>query len=230
MLKKVLVFNAGLQPYHIGLKIQQNLISVVKDETIPGYLIFVEHNPVYTTGIRDKSYKEHIETRLKSFGADFFRTNRGGLITFHGPGQMVVYPILNLNHFTPKIKWFIQELEGSVISLCKDYNLTGYTTPHTGVWVNDKKVCAMGLHVSQMVTSHGIALNCNTDLAWFDHIVPCGIKGKKATSLSVECGKNVTIDDAHKRFRQHFCRHFGCVLEDCSKEFIHNICNIASKT
>ncbi|KAL6958764.1 putative lipoyltransferase 2, mitochondrial [Sarracenia purpurea var. burkii] len=181
MLRKLLIFKAGLQKYGTGLKIQTYLSSLVKDpaKNVTGYLCIIEHQPVYTTGVRHREYGSDIEHRLTNLGAEFYRTKRGGLITFHGPGQLVVYPILNLAHFQPKVKWYIESLEKVIIDVCKHYNLTAYTTPDTGVWVNEKKVCAMGIRVSQYITTHGIALNCNTNLSWFEEVVPCGLVGKK---------------------------------------------------
>merc|ERR1712126_489459 len=129
--------------------------------------------------------------------------------TFHGPGQLVVYPILNLRNFAPKaatrksllgMKWYINTLEQLIIHLCQDYEVQANRSPHTGVWVGNNKICAMGVHNSNMVTSHGLALNCNTDLGWFNHIVPCGIQGAGVTSLTKELKKDkeVTVEEAEK--------------------------------
>ncbi|XP_065226324.1 octanoyl-[acyl-carrier-protein]:protein N-octanoyltransferase LIPT2, mitochondrial [Planococcus citri] len=225
MLRKLLIFHAGFQRYETGLKLQSYLASLVKDpsENIAGYLFLVEHHPVYTTGMRSKDYGSEIEQRLTALGADFHRANRGGFITFHGPGQLVVYPILNLNHFQPKVKWYVQTLEKTIIAVCNHFNLTAYTTPDTGVWVNEKKVCAMGIRVSQYITTHGLALNCNTNLSWFEEVTPCELVGKKATSLSAECGRNINIDEVSPFFLLEFGKHFQCELEPCSKAFVEDV-------
>ncbi|XP_064455689.1 octanoyl-[acyl-carrier-protein]:protein N-octanoyltransferase LIPT2, mitochondrial-like [Ornithodoros turicata] len=175
-------------------------------------LITVEHDPVYTVGIRSKEYTAEQESVLRQLGAEFVRTNRGGLITFHGPGQLVAYPILYLGSFnkSKSMRWYVCTLEKTIIDFCSHFGLDARTTEHTGVWIGDNKVAAIGIHGSRFVTTHGIAINCNTDLAWFDHIIPCGIKGKGVTSLSRELGRDVSIDDAHEVFLDAFRKHFNC--------------------
>lgn len=107
-------------------------------------ILLVEHDPVYTTGFRTKTYTEEEAQRLKSLGADFYRTNRGGMITFHGPGQLVAYPILNLLQFRPSIKWYVSSLEATIINTCANWGITAKTTADTGVWVEDRKIGAIG--------------------------------------------------------------------------------------
>uniref|UniRef100_A0A8C1II11 lipoyl(octanoyl) transferase n=1 Tax=Cyprinus carpio TaxID=7962 RepID=A0A8C1II11_CYPCA len=110
--------------------------------------------------------------------------SRGGLITFHGPGQLVCYPVLNLGCFRKSVRWYVCELERTVIKTCGQFGIEASTSPDTGVWAGDNKICAIGIHCGRYITSHGLALNCNTDMSWFDNIVPCGIMGKGVTSLS----------------------------------------------
>lgn len=219
MPRKVLWVYGGLHTYEVGLKLQNYLTDMVKTDSsqVQGYLLLLEHLPVYTTGIRSKNYTKEYEQNLTKLGAQFHRTDRGGLITFHGIGQLTAYPILDLRHFVPKVRWYVRELENTIIDVCKDFNLTGYTTENPGVWVDDKKVCAIGIHVNQHITSHGIALNCNVNLTWFDQIVPCGLVGKKATSLTALTGRKVTVEEAQEYFLQRFSEHFGCALEPTSK-------------
>ncbi|XP_002734161.1 octanoyl-[acyl-carrier-protein]:protein N-octanoyltransferase LIPT2, mitochondrial-like [Saccoglossus kowalevskii] len=176
-------------------------------------ILLCEHNPVYTVGIRTKDYPVSEEERLKKLGADFFRTDRGGLITFHGPGQMVAYPILNLARYTKSIRWYVCQLEKCVIRMSTSFGLVSNTSPHTGVWIKDNKVAAIGIHSSRYITSHGLALNCNTDLSWYDHIVPCGIVGKGVTSLSRELRRDVTIDEVTPLFLKAFETEFNCHIE-----------------
>ncbi|CAB1348477.1 unnamed protein product [Coregonus sp. 'balchen'] len=125
----------------------------------------------------DRPYTHSKRSKDKLLGAEFFRSNRGGLITFHGPGQLVCYPILNLGCFK-------KSLERTVINLCRKYGIKASTSPDTGVWVGDNKICAIGIHCGTYIPSHSLALNCNTDMGWFENIVPCGIVGKGVTSLS----------------------------------------------
>lgn len=180
-------------------------------------LILTEHNPVYTIGIRSKDYTIKDEEQLKALGAEFHKTNRGGLITFHGPGQLVAYPILHLKQFQPSVRWYVCHIEKTVIDMCREYGITAKTTEDTGIWVDDRKICAIGLHASLYVTTHGLALNCNTDLKWFDHIVPCGIVGKSVTSLSRELGRDVSIEVATPTLLNSFKNNFDCQL--CEIDF-----------
>lgn len=209
------VLRAGLIKYAQGLSLQKFITSAFNESTklsFKNVLILTEHQPVYTIGIRTKDYSIDDEAYLRSLGAEFFHTNRGGLITFHGPGQLVAYPIINLKDFTPSIRWYVCHLEKTIIDLCKQYHLEAKTTPDTGVWIDDRKICAMGVHGKRYITSHGLALNCNIDLKWFDHIVPCGLIGKSVTSLTKELDRNITISDATTTFLNSFKQTFGCEL------------------
>jgi len=228
----VKILRLGLLPYQAGYRLQENLVSEIKHGVKAGdsnlnLLLLLEHYPVYTTGIRSKEYTTQEETRLKNLGADFVRTNRGGLITFHGPGQLVAYPILNLNNFIPQvhrrkaalgIKWYVNTLEQVVIKTISCYGLEGQRSPHTGVWVGDNKICAMGVHSSQLITSHGLALNANTDMRWFKNIVPCGIQDKGVTSLSQQLGFEVSVKDVSPELERCFAEEFGANLVECDSE------------
>jgi len=247
--------------YLPSLKIQQHYVDKVKNERLSrascdggrsretsdggtvhgGYLLVVEHSPVYTVGIRDrKLYAEEAE-KVRGLGADFVQTNRGGLITFHGPGQLVAYPILDLRHFFGKaagegqrskqlrvmgMRWYVETLEQTVMdTLSSAYDLATHRSPHTGVWTTssvatsggcgekveeEQKICAMGVHNSDLVTSHGLALNCDIDLSWFTHIVPCGIQDKGVTSLTQQLGKTITVEQALPHLIRHFEENFSC--------------------
>jgi len=215
----VKVMKLGTIRYQTAWQLQKKLVEEVHLKTRGHTLLLLEHNPVYTTGIRTGEYTKEDEQRLLGLGADFVRTNRGGLITFHGPGQLVVYPILNLKEFAPEVasrkallgmKWYIHNLEQLVIDLCGDYGISANRSPHTGVWVGNNKICAMGVHNSKLVTSHGLALNCNTDLDWFNHIVPCGIQGAGVTSLTQETGQEVTCSQVEELMVSRFSEAFNC--------------------
>ncbi|KAI5698018.1 hypothetical protein M8J76_016584 [Diaphorina citri] len=223
MTKQVQLVRLGLVSYSNGIKIQEHYVNklktlISKPSNHSGTLLLLEHKPVYTIGIRSlKEYDENLELKLNKLGADFYKTNRGGLITFHGPGQLVAYPIVNLKHFTPSIKWFVQSIEQTVIQLCKqEFSLNAGLIPkYTGVFLDDEyKVCAIGVHSSLYITHHGLAINCNTDLTWFSHITPCGIKDKQVTSLSKHLSKDITVDTVVPLFKKHFESVFEC---ECSE-------------
>ncbi|CAH1781351.1 unnamed protein product [Owenia fusiformis] len=179
-------------------------------------LILVEHEPVYTIGKRTKEYTLEERQRLEALGADFYKTNRGGLITYLVPGQLVAYPILNLANYKPSIKWYMDSLTDAIINTCRQFNIEASSSSDVGVWVGNNKICAMGVHASvhasRFITMHGIALNCNTDMTWFEHIVPCGLVGKGVTSISQELNQNVTIDDAEGPFLKSFSDFFKCEI------------------
>ena len=211
----------GKIQYNEGLKIQEQFQQKLKDSKLDnfgGYLLLLEHKPVYTVGLRTKEYSDEYGKLLaERTGADFVKTRRGGLITFHGPGQLVSYPILNL----AKFKWlpqglasnncYVHALEQVIIdALSTEFEIDGERSPDTGVWLGNAKICAMGLQVKKGFTMHGIALNCNTDLNWFGNIVPCGLVGKSVTSLSETLGRNVTVDDVIPGYLNSFSKNFKC--------------------
>ncbi|CAL1279076.1 unnamed protein product [Larinioides sclopetarius] len=220
-LPAVFIHNLGRMCFNKALNIQKyackNILKNIasKDfESIENYLFLVEHDPVYTVGIRNKQYVKD-EEKLKSFGADFVVTDRGGLITFHGPGQLVAYPVLYLGQFNSNksMKWYVRQLENTIIGTCHSFGLTATTTSDVGVWIDDRKIAAIGIHGTRYVTSHGIALNCNVDLNWFSHIVPCGLEGKEVTSLSKELHRDVSLKETIPLFLDSFQKHFACSLQ-----------------
>uniref|UniRef100_H2YHG2 Octanoyl-[acyl-carrier-protein]:protein N-octanoyltransferase LIPT2, mitochondrial n=2 Tax=Ciona savignyi TaxID=51511 RepID=H2YHG2_CIOSA len=193
-----------------ALKLQQCLVKWQHESPNPfPILLMLQHDPVYTVGLRSSVYTEQEESNLLAIGADFVRTNRGGLITFHGPGQLVVYPIFNLGAMKLGVREYVYQLEETIINLCERYKLHGERSPHTGVWIANDKICAMGINTQRGITSHGLALNCNTDLKWFDRIVPCGIHGRGVTSLSRELSRDVTVENTLSQFLRHFAPVFG---------------------
>lgn len=215
------VLRTGHIKYAHGLNLQKFITSTFSEQNeskFKNILILTEHQPVYTIGIRTKDYTIDDEAHLRSLGAEFYKTNRGGLITFHGPGQLVAYPIINLKDFQPSIRWYVCHLEKTIIDLCKKLNLNATTSSDTGVWIDDRKICAMGVHGKRYITSHGLALNCNIDLEWFDHIVPCGLTGKGVTSLSKELNRNVSISETTPLFLNSFKQTFNCQLTELSDD------------
>jgi len=243
MLNSVSLLRLGRMSYAQALTLQERVVSRIKrsqqldgQEAGQSCLILVEHLPVYTVGMRSKVYSKEEEDRLLGLGAQFHRTNRGGLITFHGPGQMVAYPILNLRQFVPEekrrksllgMKWYVWNLEQMIIDmLASVWGVKGFRSPHTGVWVTTpgpygcSKICAVGVHNSDLVTSHGIALNCTTNLSWFDHIVPCGIEGADVISLAKLLDKDEVKDEAFVGVKRaedalidQFQQSFNCQTE-----------------
>ncbi len=186
---------------------------------IQHYLLFCEHSPVYTLGKSGSSDNLLLnEKGLKEKGVEFFKTNRGGDITYHGPGQIVGYPIFDLDGFFTDVHRYVRYLEEAVILTLAEYGIEGYRIKeYTGVWLpqNDllpkRKICAIGVHLSRWVTMHGFAFNINTDLKYFRHIIPCGIndKDKDVTSLSYELGYPVTENEVKEKLKGHFADLFG---------------------
>ncbi|KAM3615455.1 uncharacterized protein V6R79_002530 [Siganus canaliculatus] len=213
----VQVVRLGLVPYQEALQLQQ--VYVNQHRSGPAHtLLLCQHPPVYTTGIRQQPYPAPLLEGLRLLGAHVHRTNRGGLITFHGPGQLVCYPVLNLSSFKKSVRWYVGQLEQTVIAACRSFGIQASTSPHTGVWVGDNKICAIGIHCGRYVTSHGLALNCNTDLSWFAHIVPCGIEDKGVTSLSAELRRDVSVEEAESHLLDAFRDHFHCQLLDSPED------------
>ena len=229
MSRLVHVLKTGIMPYIDSLKLQKSISNrlIKGDINFKNVLILTEHPAVYTIGIRTKNYTMEDEQKLLKLGAEFHRTNRGGLITFHGPGQLVAYPIINLKNFQPSVRWYVSQMEKTVINLCSKYDIIAKTTADTGVWVNDRKICAIGIHASRYITTHGLALNCNIALNWFKHIVPCGLEGKEVTSLTKELSKDTTINAVIPNFLTSFNETFECetkLIEPTeSKDFINSI-------
>lgn len=219
------VINLGRQHYRDALAIQERcrkqVIGAARTSTRPhnlpsncsGYLILVEHHPVYTLGLRQVGWSAEDEQKLRLLGADFCRTNRGGLVTFHGPGQLVAYPIVHLQAYGKGLRWYVCQLERTVVDAVQRFGVQAGTTAQTGVWVDGRKLASIGVHASQFVTMHGVALNCNVDLRWFEHIVPCGIEGVQMTSLSKELGRDVDVQATADHFLSSFGSTFQCKLE-----------------
>ncbi|XP_077398265.1 octanoyl-[acyl-carrier-protein]:protein N-octanoyltransferase LIPT2, mitochondrial [Festucalex cinctus] len=209
------VVRLGLLPYQEALRIQEAYVKRCKAGAGELHaLLLCQHPPVYTTGIRQKGRPLAELERLRLLGAQVHNADRGGLITFHGPGQLICYPVLDLAAFKKSVRWYVSQLEQTAILACASLGVEASTSPHTGVWVGDNKICAMGIHCSRYVTSHGLALNCDTDLAWFRHIVPCGLEGKGVTSLSAELRRRVGVDEAVPHLLDAFARNFRCRLLD----------------
>lgn len=228
MNKKVQVQDLGLKDYKETWGFQESLFQKTVDLKIknrrretqletPNHFLFVEHPHVYTLGKSGNQNNLLIdEAELAKKRAEFYKINRGGDITYHGPGQIVGYPILDLDNFFADIHKYLRLLEEMVILTLAEYGLKGErSTGETGVWLDVgtpfvRKICAMGVRASRWVTMHGFALNINSDLGYFDLMIPCGIKGKGVTSLNVELG-NIEVD--MEEVKQKLLRHFEVLFE-----------------
>ena len=231
MNKRVQLQDLGLKDYKETWDFQEKLFKEIIDLKIknrreeesidtPNYFIFVEHPHVYTLGKSgDISNLLVDEKVLEEKGASFYKINRGGDITYHGPGQIVGYPILDLDNFFTDIHKYLRFLEEMVILTLADYGLNAERSKgETGVWLDvgtpfARKICAMGVRASRWVTMHGFALNVNADLGYFDMMIPCGIKGKAVTSLNVELGKKeIDMNEVKERLLSHFSSFFEAEL------------------
>jgi lipoyl(octanoyl) transferase len=201
----------GLTPYAEGWDLQRELVRLRKYDESPDTLVLLEHPPVYTVGraARDASNLGAGEEYLRSFGAEVFWSDRGGDATFHGPGQLVGYPILRLHD--RDTHGYLRRLEGVLIRALADYGLKGWHHPeYTGVWVGERKIAAIGVKFSSgWITSHGFALNVSTDLSWFDRITPCGIRGYDVTSLERELDREVSMAEVERKVLERFRESFS---------------------
>ena len=220
--KNINLIDLGQKTYQEALTIQEHYFNQIIDikrtnrreqTQVPtgNYLLWVEHTPVITLGKSGKD--KHLlldEKQLEEKGIEYYSTNRGGDITFHGPGQIVGYPILDLDNFFTDIHKYLRFLEELIILTLKEYGLNSERSPgETGVWLDvgtpfPRKICAMGVKASRWVTMHGFALNINTDLNYFNYIIPCGIQGKAVTSLAKELGREVLFEEVKSRLIKHF--------------------------
>jgi lipoyl(octanoyl) transferase len=228
MNKKIKLQDLGSKDYKETWDYQEELFKDIVDLKIknrreeldletPNYLLFVEHPHVYTLG-KSGDFENLLlnEKQLEAKGATFYKINRGGDITYHGPGQIVGYPILDLENFFTDIHKYLRFLEESIILTLEEYGLkSGRSEGETGVWLDvgtpfARKICAMGVRASRWVTMHGFALNVNVDLGYFDNIIPCGIRGKGVTSLNVELGVD-KVDE--NEVKAKILKHLSKLLE-----------------
>ena len=225
--KKIIVKNLGLLDFKKTFDIQkdyQNQIIETKlnnrknnlNSITPNFLLFVEHDHVYTLGNSGNENNLIFDKkRLEEMGIKYHKTNRGGDITYHGPGQLVCYPILDLENFYRDIHKYLRDLEDIVINTLDYFNISASgNSKETGVWLDvgtpeERKICAMGIKVSRWVTMHGLALNVNTNLSYFNGIVPCGISEKGVTSISNELNKTMELDLVRKVLTENFLKKFS---------------------
>jgi lipoyl(octanoyl) transferase len=231
-MKELLVIDLGFVEYGAAWELQRRVVAARKAGAIPDVLLLCEHPHVITLGRSGKiSNLRAPSEMLRQMGVSFFETNRGGDITYHGPGQLVGYPILNLAEIRRDVAWYVRGLEEAMIRSTAEFGIASKRVAgRTGVWVDvaarsaakneveeikevkdEEKLAAIGVHLSRWVTSHGFAYNVSTDLRYFDLIVPCGIAGKRATSLERLLARRVEIVEASSRIAAHFGEIFGLV-------------------
>ena len=223
---KVKIIDLGVNSFLSSWKFQDELFDSIISAKVSNrktniksltknYIVFVEHPAVYTIGNSGNIENLLVDKNvLNKNNIEFYKTNRGGDITFHGPGQLVCYPILDLDNFFTDIHKYLRFLEEIIIETLNDYGIKGQSrNGETGVWVKDKKsnfykICAIGVRASRWVTMHGFALNVNTDLNYFNNIIPCGIKDKGVTSMKNELGKDLIKDSIKEKIKYYFAKKF----------------------
>jgi lipoyl(octanoyl) transferase len=216
-MQSLLIADLGLLSWSDAYALQQRIVAARKANAIDDVLLFCEHPHILTLG-RNASQKNLLasENVLRQKNVELRETNRGGDITYHGPGQVVGYPILNLDPIRRDVHWYVRTLEEAMIRASADFGVTAYRIPgKTGIWVQppgdilEEKLGAIGVHISRWVTSHGFAYNVSTDLRYFDLIIPCGIADRKATSLEKLLHRNVTLAEVKPRLVQHLAELFS---------------------
>ena len=209
--EKVFCFDLGLIDYNTAYNIQLKIFELVKSEYTPGVILLLEHNPVITIG-NNRNTKNLLATmeNLKAQGIELIQSNRGGDITFHGPGQLVCYPIFNLSYFGKDLTLFVNNLEQIIIDTLKEYKIKGTRIDKLrGVFVRNSKIASVGLHVKKWVTMHGFSFNINLDLDYFKNIIACGLKEHAQTSLQKILKHNVYISDVKEQVLEKFVQIFN---------------------
>lgn len=218
MIRPLDTYDLGSIRFAEAWDLQRAIFEEVCNEDRNDTLLLLEHPHVFTLGrVTQQASILFNEERLKALDAEMFEIDRGGDVTYHGPGQLVGYPILKLSHFKEDLGWYLRALEESIIALLASYSIEGFRVQgRTGVWVKvgntEEKVCAIGIKASRWCTMHGFALNVNTDLSYFEHIVPCGIADKTVTSLSKLLGRIVEMSDVRSRYADAFAKVFEVEL------------------
>lgn len=196
-------------------ELQKRLHQRVADGALPNVLLLLEHPHVYTLGRRGKASDILVSPeRLEELGVEVHYTDRGGEATYHGPGQLVGYPIVNLRVWGGGPLRYVRALEAALIATLAEFGVRGESEGRpTGVWVGDTKIAAIGVKVSRGVTMHGFALNVNPDLSYFDHIVPCGMPGSRVTSMARELAEDIGVQQVIRALAHHFGEAFGMAIE-----------------
>jgi len=211
-MRPIEVRRLGVVPYGDALSMQRALVEERKAGRVPDLLLLLQHPPVLTVGVRGDGGRSNIlaaPERLAELGIEVFETGRGGDVTYHGPGQIVGYPIIDLKPDRCDVHVYVRDLEDVMISICAEYGLSAGRVPGlTGTWVGTEKIGAIGVRISRWVTSHGFAFNVSTNLEHFQLIVPCGIPDRGVTSLERSCGRRIPEGEVEDAFVRHFCDVF----------------------
>ena len=214
----------GLLDYQAAYDLQRRLHAQVVAGELPDLLLLLEHPHVYTLGRRGQ--QSHIlasDEALTQLGVETHFTDRGGETTYHGPGQLVGYPIVNLRRWGGGVRKYVETLEQVLIGTLSEFGITAHSEGKpTGVWVEDAKIAAIGVRVSRSVTMHGFALNVSPDLSFFDHIVPCGMPGARVTSMAQELGQEIAVSDVIPAISQAFGCNFGIDVESSSVDALES--------
>ena len=210
-MRRLEVRQLGVQSYPASLALQRHLVEQRRADRIPDQLLLLQHPPVITLGVR-RSSQSHIladQSRLAELGVTVHETGRGGDVTFHGPGQVVAYPIIDLRPDRCDVHRYVRDLEDVMIRVCADYGVTAArVTGMTGAWVGEEKIGAIGVRISRWITSHGFALNVNPDLRFFQLIVPCGIADRGVTSLVGMTKRKIDLADVERSCAERFAAVF----------------------
>jgi lipoyl(octanoyl) transferase len=232
-LNSLLITDLGLISYSDAYFLQQRLVAARKASAIDDILLFCEHPHVITLG-RNANRSNLLASQpvLRQKSVELYPTNRGGDITYHGPGQIVSYPILNLDKIKRDVGWYVRTLEEAMIRASADFGIIAYRVPgKTGIWVQaaptEEKLAAIGVHISRWVTSHGFAYNVCTDLRYFDLIVPCGIADRKATSLEKLLQRRITLDEVKPRLTHHLAGLISRDPRPTSRDELESLLNAA---
>ncbi len=220
--RHVLVHRLGRTDYRACWVLQRDLLRHRQEQQIADTLLLTEHDHVYTIGRSGSELHLLADAdELMSMGVDVVQCDRGGDITYHGPGQVVGYPILDLTDYYLDLHRYLRDLEEVVIRTLAPYGVrAGRHADYTGVWVGDEKICAIGVKTDRWVTMHGFALNVNTDLSYFDRIIPCGIMEKGVTSLQEILGSAIPVPEVMHGVAGHFAHVFGVVIDELSESGI----------
>ena len=214
--RTVLSVELGRTRYGECLQVQRRALDLRSRGRIPDVLLMTEHDHVYTLGAGGEA--DHLlasEEELRRRGAEFVRTDRGGGITYHGPGQLVGYPILDLTDYNADLHRYLRDLERVIILALGDFGIAGSRVPgYSGVWVGHDKICALGIRTRRWITMHGFALNISTDLSYFGRIIPCGIFDMGVTSMQEALGREVRAEEVTSAVRLQFGRVFGARVEE----------------
>jgi lipoyl(octanoyl) transferase len=211
--RELVIRRLGTVPYAEALALQQSLVDERRAGRVSDTLLLLEHPHVITLGVKRADAHRHVVAtpeRLSTLGVEVVETGRGGDVTYHGPGQLVAYPIIDLRPDRQDVHRYVRDLEAVMIAVCGAYGVASARVAGlSGTWVGERKIGAIGVRISRWITSHGLAFNVDTDLSYFDLIVPCGIADRGVTSLVRELGRPVTVTDAADQLVDAFATVFG---------------------